>query len=90
MAESLKQAITLTSGAVTPAGVLALIKQMNSRQKYGPQPIGLDTLSLALNTPLGELTPIIEELRSGREIVFHPPKIKRTNSTLAGGSVSLT
>jgi len=70
--------------------VLAAIRQMVGRQKFSPQPISLDTLTLVLNISQQELLPLIEELRLTRDIVFHPPATSSSARTKRNGSVSLT
>ena len=87
--ESLNKAIMPKPATGTAAGVLAAIKQMNSRQKYTQQPIGLDTLSLVLNISSRELGLLITELEESNDIVYHSSKVRLNNGTLKGGSVSL-
>jgi len=62
-------------------------RAMNNRQNFVPKPVSIDTLMLVLKISTAELLPVIEELQSYGDIVFHPST--SNNPQKLAGAVSL-
>jgi hypothetical protein len=63
----------------TAVNVLEAIKTLHSKQILVNKSISADTLILMLNISAKELLPLIEELCSKRDIVYHESKSLRAN-----------
>ncbi len=77
------------NNSIDAGKVLALIKLMSDKQKFGKKPIGLDSISLALKITPNELMPLIEELKMDRAIVVHPNTSRSTRGVRKPATISL-